>query len=324
MISRWTRCCLGVGLLVTVQLVGNARAHPITQPEGTPIVGIAQQQTEAAAVARVPAGTRPSVVADTLGHFRSAVENDGRPVSPSNLASGSDRVSSESWPGRLVVVEDGNSGVAGIDPSDALSTLRPMVDGKTQPIRGSSLSRQATSDPNAASDAGERIAALVLEFEGSVVEVLTAATDARIDPDGKVTFSLAGIEGFHYAARGGELSFGHGDASLAIVQPAAGSLEQRMEQRSARGPQPLTPPAGSNPAGEVWQLLKEILQYPLVWLLLLLLLVGKVALLVARYRARRRTRRSGSGNRHARLKVRRTRLRHRIKRVASSASLQEQ
>jgi hypothetical protein len=213
---------------------------------------------------------------------------------------------------------------AALEPLDALSSLRPMVDGNTQQNRVPSLPRQARSDPNAASETGEGIAALVLELEGSVVEVLTAATDARIDPDGRVTFSLAGIDGFHYAARGGELSLGHGDASLAIVQPAAGSLEQRMEQGRTRDRQPLTQqPAGSYATAEVWPLLKEILQYPLVWLLLLLLLIGKIALLVARYRARRRTRRSGSGIRHAKLKVRRTGVRHRIKRVSSSVSLQE-
>jgi limonene-1,2-epoxide hydrolase len=82
---------------------------------------------------------------------------------------------------------------------------------------------------------GDEITAAVLRMEEGLAEVLGEALDARVDEDGRVTFSMAGVEGFHLSAGNGQVSLGHGDTVFAFSQDRSASLGggSRRSMRSA-------------------------------------------------------------------------------------------
>lgn len=144
---------------------------------------------------------------------------------------------------------------------------------------GSSIAAPAGLVP-----AEEDILATLDSLQHAVAELVVEGTDARVGPGGQVRFSLAGIEGFHYSARDGQTSIGHGDLALTIGDPT-GAPRQPVAGAPAAYAIPASQHAG--PPLHVIELLREVLAYPLVWVLAFLLLVGKIALLVASRRARK-------------------------------------
>ena len=165
----------------------------------------------------------------------------------------------------------------------------------------------------------EEMVTAIRELQRSVIETLAGALDASRDIDGEVTFSLAGIEGFRYAAKDGEVSLGYGDTAMTVAQQSARAATDRGSPLRSAHPE-------EKSKSEIIPFIKEILQYPLVWLTLLLLALAKVALLVDSRRGKKRThrRRRGTGQQvqQAKVKRRRVRMRFRIKRAPKDADPQ--
>ncbi len=142
--------------------------------------------------------------------------------------------------------------------------------------------------------AGEDILATLNNLQHTVAELIVDTTNARVGPGGDVSFSVAGIEGFHYSARDGQASIGHGDLSLSVVDHTGDRRQPAAATRLA----PAIPASHDvSPPLQFIELLREVLAYPLVWVLAFLLLVARIALLIASRRARKQRRRRRSVSR---------------------------
>lgn len=213
---------------------------------------------------------------------------------------------------------DTASDPAGLVETDPLLAMpRTVLSGSSQPPLaaappggGASLAHPAVAQPE------EEIIRVFNELQESAREVIATAIDLNKGPQGRLTFSLAGVEGFHYSLQGGELTFGYGETSLSIIERNVGQSDhQRASTHSAH-------PASKDLEGvhELIELVKEILSYPLLWVILFFMVAGKVALEIARRRGRKRTHRRRS-EASPQVKEQRIRKRIRLRSSPSSASI---
>lgn len=218
---------------------------------------------------------------------------------------------------------DTASDPAGLVETDSLLAVpRTMLGGKSQPQLAASAPGQAPPVHPKTDQPADEIARVLNEFQESAAEVIAAAIDLNKSPQGRLTFSLAGVEGFHYSSQGGELTLGYGETSLSILERNAGQSDpQRVSTQSAH-------PTSQDFEGahELIELVKEILSYPLLWVIIFFMVTGKVALEIASRRARKRTRRRRFENsqpaKEQRTRKRmRMRMRIRLKRSPSSISV---
>ena len=190
---------------------------------------------------------------------------------------------------------------------------------------GAAVWRVASPNEQIAPVVDDGISAVVLKVEQGLAEVVSEALDARIDDEGRVTFSLAGVGGFHVEASESGLSFGRGDTMLAFNGGGGTQVERRVAAldaiRAAEGQEGQAAPSDSNPLRELLALALRALQYPLFWVLVLLALAGKIALVIARAQGRRRSHRLRSVSEPQKIKRSRTRLR--LKRVRTRIRLQQ-
>lgn len=222
-------------------------------------------------------------------------------------------------PGELLVHRD-DPATARIDPTAAPADASSGATGawpKRNPQQHSSAAPQRRLAPQA----GEEIGAAMSALEDVLLDTLLTATDAHRDPDGRIVFSLAGLDGFHLAMQGRAVSIGHGELSLATVGQGDGLTRDEMQQAASRG----SPQAANdgNPARQLIVFAEETIQYPLFWVVIGTLLIGKAALLVARRQGRRRSRRMTSRSRQpVQAKPIRKRVRFRLKRRPLQERLQ--
>jgi len=193
---------------------------------------------------------------------------------------------------------------------------RQVAPGTTTAARGSSVPNPAGLLP-----ADDDVPANLNNLQQAVTELIVETTGARMGPGGRISFSLAGIEGFHYSARDGHVSIGHEDLSLTVV-------DTKGDRRPPVAQEPTAPAIAAghdaSPAVYVIQLLREVLAYPLVWVLAFLLLAGKIALLVANRRARKRRHRRRPISRQQEAPQRiRQRVRIRVRRRQPAVGLQQ-
>ena len=170
---------------------------------------------------------------------------------------------------------------------------------------------------------GDEITAAVLRMEEGLAEVLGEALDARVDEDGRVTFSMAGVEGFHLSAGNGQVSLGHGDTVFAFNQERSAELGRRIAALDAvRDAEQGALPSSSNVLRDLLVLGVRVVQYPLFWVLVFMALIGKIALVLATPRKRRRLLRLKSSA-QPKVKHLRTRARIKLKRVRTRIRLRQ-
>jgi hypothetical protein len=239
--------------------------------------------------------------------------------SPAHDGSGPSAEQLAESPGELLVHRD-DPATARIDPTAAPADASSGATGawlKRNPQQHSSAAPQRRLAPQA----GEEIGAAMSALEDVLLDTLLTATDAHRDPDGRIVFSLAGLDGFHLAMQGRAVSIGHGELSLATVGQGDGLTRDEMQQAASRG----SPQAANdgNPARQLIVFAEETIQYPLFWVVIGTLLIGKAALLVARRQGRRRSRRMTSRSRQpVQAKPIRKRVRFRLKRRPLQERLQ--
>lgn len=281
-----------IALLQAMPLATGALAHPVSDDEGASSPAFVAAPRHAGDDGEL-AGLLPPVGGAAAGFDRAALH----PVAA--------------------------SAAAGVDPSDALSTaLQPLSKGQSRPAGVGLSPAAAMPAPGAVPVAGEEAAAVIADLQQSLVKVIAEAVDAQMNPQGVVSFSLAGREGFYYAERDGQVSVVRGDFSLAIVGDHSGGTGP---QRAVAGATQHSPaPENVNVVQQIVRLSWEIVSYPLTWVVLLMLLIGKVALLLAQRRARKRRRIKRSTSSPPAGVVRtRKRIRFRIKRRTPAVGLQK-
>lgn len=297
-----------LGVVQAGSLVASVLAHPVAGEDGA-ASGSASTSRSDAGQASAPAGDYSAG-----GALRPPASIDIVRESPAQ------------WGGPSPPLVSAESTAIGIDPTSSA----PLPTANAKPV--GSTSPRALATPEQPADSLEpEIAASIRELHQSAREALASAVDAQKDREGRVTFSLAGIDGFHYAAQGGEVSIGHGDAALTLSESGAGGGQTaRSLQREPGSPD-------TSATREIIHFVLEIVQYPLVWLVIFLLVLGRIALMIVRNRSRKRR---GRGRAHARTRTRdepgersspakavrqrkRIRIRFRIRHTPSMSSTQK-
>lgn len=317
--NRWRML---LGLLQAALLAANAAAHPIDHDARQGRSQLSNDQRESTDVAALADGR--SLASDGLARrLLSDGREDGDNAWSPGAARGVERAAAASTFVTAQPGGDDNANLTGIDQRDPLNkALRSVINVNRQSKAGApaAASAAASGAPAASIDDAD-IAAAVLKMEASLAGVLREALDARLDNDGRVTFSLVGIDGFHVDARDGAVSLGHGDSSLVTVSSRGESDQRRLAEHDSGDWQP--PRRGGNPLGELIDLVLMVLRYPLVWVLAAMLLIGKITLMIATAQSRKRARRHRSASQPVKVKLKRSRIRSRFKRSRSPVELQE-
>ncbi|HCN67903.1 MAG TPA: hypothetical protein DIT03_06445 [Candidatus Accumulibacter sp.] len=208
-------------------------------------------------------------------------------------------------------------------PRFATASRTPLTRAGRQVAPGTAARSAVLSIPGTAGNTlpGDEILTTLNDLQQTIAELIVETTEARQGPGGRVSFSLGGVEGFHYSARDGQTAIGHGDIALTVAEQGS---ERQQPVAGARAAVAIPASHDGSPSLKVIELLKEALAYPLVWVIVLLLLVAKLALLVASRRARKRRhgRRPQSSQQMAPQRVRK-RIRIRVRQRQPIVGLQQ-
>lgn len=308
--------CVCLGLLQAVVLAGNVVAHPIADDDVTLPAEAGQGQAPlgdgpASPSLRLPAvaGEREAWSASLAKGGRFGLATD---PSPRGDREGQVPVFAQARSG-----ESGQPPATGFDDSDPLSGgLRDLLDTPRQTKAGRFSSRSARSGGEAESELGDEITAVIQDLQSSLVAGVTDALEIRVGQDGRVSFALAGADGFFVSPDRREgVSFGYGNTSLSIVAYGATNPDEEYDDdllppialsraRHEREPRQF------NATAELIEFVGEVFQHPLVWLLIFFLVIGKIAWMIAKYRNRRRRHRTRSRSQTTRVKLKPSRSRY--------------
>lgn len=299
-----TRGVLLIGILPMLVTAGPGQAHPVTGAEASPHVAT-DATPSAAGIADLSPGSLQPI--DGLPSRDEAHWSDGPELGRAPFDKGQ----------RLDSLDD---------PDPLTAALRPQ---NRRPSR-KSPSPAAGSTPAAETllpQPAEDLALAIRQLQETLASEIADSLDVRKADDGRVTFSVAGVEGFHVST-GNRVSVGYADVSVDFGE-RADKAPSGLPGQGAAPPmvgQPLSPQATAT--REIFAFINEMIQYPLFWVLVLLLLAGKIGWLVFSYRERRRHRRVRSRKRPlhqatgARVRVRvRKRIRYRLGHAPSSGGI---
>lgn len=315
MILRRTGYRVVLAVMTVIWLATSALAYPIGDDAGSLSAATGSRH-------RHPLDSAALVGVDhSPEHLQaSLLATDPHFVSPTWSASGME--SPDLRFGPLQPAVDGSSDPAGFEQADPWFAVPPaMLGGKPRQQPAAAIPGRAQAAHTAAAAPADAIATVVNELQESMAETISTAFDANKDSQGRVTFSLAGIEGFHYSTQGGALTLGHADTSLAIVE-----RDVRLSDQQQRAAIRSAPPASHDPETmrEWIEFIKEVLGYPLFWVVIFFLVIGKIVLYFAsRRRRKQRHRIRSESSRQAKVQRIRKRVRIRIKRSPSRVGIQE-
>ncbi|MCM8626891.1 hypothetical protein [Accumulibacter sp.] len=289
------RGVLLVGMLLMLVTAGPGQAHPVTDAEASP-QAVTDATLSAAGVADLSPG--PLQPIDGLPSRDEAHWSDGPELGRAPFDTGHS----------LDSLDDADSLTAALRPQNRRpSRKNPSPAAGSSPAASSLLPQPA-----------EDLALAIRQLQETLASEIADSLDVRKADDGRVNFSVAGVEGFHVST-GSRVSVGYADVSVDFGErfdKAVGALPGQGAALPMAG-QPLPPQATAT--REIFAFLGEVIQYPLFWVLVLLLLAGKIGWLVFSYRERRRRRRVRSKQRplhqakgaHVRVRVRK-RIRYRL------------
>lgn len=294
------------------QLPGNALATPVRHDETS-----VQAEVDAGAESDEPSPALPlvlpastSVPVDVPGRPSSA-NASGLPTSstapPANNASrGGEALANENISSRAGGLTTDFS-----QPDPLARTLHSLVNVVHRPGAVETSPRLERDDTPIAIDFGEEGRAAVLEAKEVLAGAIRTVLDPRAEADGRISFSLAGLEGFHLLADGSSWTLGFGDSTLTSFQANAREGETDAYRRGqqaafladsdAANANALRGPQFSLIPGEIMQAIdfaRAIFEYPLTWFLIALFIIFRIAAAVVstplslrqRWRATRRHR----------------------------------
>lgn len=136
------------------------------------------------------------------------------------------------------------------------------------------------------------VRAKLLDIKQAVADVARSVLDPHNDENGRVVFSVAGIEGLQLSSNGGAVSLGIGDTSLGSVSSAGPSPGvYQAERRGARA----ALPGDANPIRDLIEFFNSVIDSPLTWVAGGLLALGWFVFAVMSALAQRESGRGASG-----------------------------
>jgi len=136
------------------------------------------------------------------------------------------------------------------------------------------------------------VRAKLLDIKQAVADVARSVLDPHNDENGRVVFSVAGIEGLQLSSNGGAVSLGIGDTSLGSV--SSGGASPGVYQGARRGAQ-VALPGDANPIRDLIEFFNSVIDSPLTWVAGGLLALGWFVFAVMSALAQRESGRGASG-----------------------------
>lgn len=290
--------------LFLLQLAGNTQATPVRNDE-------ARLQIEVETLAD-PGDLIQPATPGSLTPLSVPPAESGRPAATEVVKSarqapspppGEAAPAGESLHGeKLAFSANGPGGAFG--ESDPLArTLRSLVNMAHRPGAATPSVLSGRVDASVDFSFGEEGQAVIHEAKELVADAIRTLLDPRADDEGRITFSVAGIEGFHIFTDGNTWSLGLGDTVLTRLQADNREGEaaeyQRAHQaavladgafKSKYGPGGRPPNLIPDEVAQLIEDAKDVLEYPLTWFLIALLIIFRAAakLVAARTAMRQR------------------------------------
>lgn len=262
--------------LLQLGIAANAGATPIGPDQGAParfeIEEADPSSASTHAVAMPQAQTAPprmqGAAADVAPSNRAGYRFADAPALPAALA-GQDRMDAGAAAARHHdALLKGDAGVTpwrDQDPLVALGRSLVNVSGHAAHASGDrSASPRNDDGPDPFQiELDYEVRAKLLDMKQAVADVARSVLDPHNDENGRVVFSIAGIEGFQLSSNGGAVSLGIGDTSLGSASsggPSSPGVYQgeRPGARSALR-------SDANPIRDVIELFTSVIDSPLTW-----------------------------------------------------------
>lgn len=295
MVTTRRACLLWLMFIQTMTLAGHSLAIPIAgdeQSAGQLVIGFGDDDRETAFV--VP-GLRAAESGGELWELPSLSGVRGSSSADPFWADGVQ--SSDRW--------------SGLETDAGALPLRAGMPAPGRPSSPSAVTAGATSEsaqqPGQTAPAvqivlDERVVEMARGAEHRLIETLVEVLDVRrTEKAGQLGFSVGAVDGFQVTRSEGGLALGYDGTTLLVSERAENTARSRDQPASSGLSSSSQAPHGSSVVGELTRMFTDLLQYPLFWVVVVLLLAGKIAWLVARHWSageRRAERRSYTHRRH--------------------------
>lgn len=306
--------------LLLLRLTEAAQATPVRSDQ-------AKLETEIEVVADISGAAQPTV-ADSPSLISLSAPESSRPPAANparTVMLGPARQTRDSEPTSRYPADERHSPFQGFstatsEPDPLARTLRSLVNvsHRSSGAAPTPVSNFARGDSQISIDIGDEGRAAILEVKEFVADAVRTVLDPHADEEGRITFSLAGIDGFRISNDGSSWSLGFGDSVLTSFQGNAREGEATAYQQAQRAAYLEDSYIRSRNLGihqssmlpeEIMQAIedaKEITENPLTWFLITLFLLFRIAVKLVAARAsirekwrakrRRKSRRTAAGH----------------------------
>lgn len=134
-----------------------------------------------------------------------------------------------------------------------------------------------------------KLQATAQDMKAAAADVVRNVFNPTIDDRGRTSFSVAGVEGFQLESNGTSLAVGFNDKQVGRINYGAQSSPATPEMARPTS-QKYPDPNAINPLREVIEFVNAAIEHPLTWLVVAIVLIGRIAFGVASARATRRNR----------------------------------
>ena len=306
-------CPNRLGLLLALLLAGNVAATPVQRDAIADHFQSTEVRVDADAQAMQSEPILPAVSADATTTARQLSSDIVRPAAASATPPADDVAAARAALGqRSAGTKAASAAGSSGEPDPLKNLLRSLVNvTPRQAAAEHAADPLSPFEPQAGLELGEEGRAAVLAAKESLAGVVRTALDPRANDDGRISFTLAGIEGFSVTADGSSVAVGLGNATLVSLPATAAVGEAAL--RGATGEAGVGTPRPAdhgdlNVVREIIEFSHEVVSHPLIWLVIVLAVVGRIVVSIVSARARRprsgrsRARRaSRAAKRHSRL-----------------------
>lgn len=267
--------------LLLFQLAGDAQAIPVRNDE-TELRAKIEATAESGEMLELAEQVIPALVPAAPSN-RLASEGPAKVLRASSAPRAGESSANENFPSLASGV-----GPTQTEPDPLGRTLRSIVNVTRRQDASPISPRPSPADSQFEIDFGDEGRAAIREARGLLADTIQTALDPRADEDGRITFSIAGIEGFHLLADGDSLSLGLGDSILTTIQRnregengshsatrLAGFQADGYPRYKNRLPEQEHPAV--NPIAEALALAKEVIEHPMTWVFVALYFAFKIA-----------------------------------------------
>lgn len=252
----------------------------------------------------------PAMPADVTTTVRQLSSDIVRPVAPAAILPADDMTAARAALGQRNVTPQAVSAPgSSAEPDPLHNVLRSLVnvtDRRAATAHASDV--LPPPEPQFGLELGEDGRVAVLAAKESLAGAVRTVLDPRAGEDGRISFTLAGVDGFSVSADGASVSVSLRDTTLVSLPTGDAALRGATGEAAVGAPGAPQPAdhADLNLVRELIEFMHEVLAHPLTWLVIVLAVIARIVVSVVAARAhalsgRSAQRASRAGKHHVRL-----------------------